>query len=159
MALEPIFDDQAGNVIALLDERLVIQTRSVLLTTAALHVTNRFLLEHVWKPPFGILAVVNGDAGILPEDVRLVQREFVRRMLDGGAYMCAVVLGDTVHASTMRSMGRMLLLRQPRLAHFTDVASAAAQLAVPLSLAAADIVAAVDVVQRGGLPLLAEEAR
>ncbi|HEY1101719.1 MAG TPA: hypothetical protein VGF99_22455 [Myxococcota bacterium] len=143
MALETLFHDRNGNAFGRLDDRLFVQARTGVLTMATLEAADDNLKKRPLLGVGGALAVVNGDAGIMPADIRARQMEFLKGLLAGGSWMVTVVRGETVHASTMRSLGRMMLLGQQRLRHMADVGEAARFLGGVLDLDAARIEAAV----------------
>lgn len=143
MALETFFHDRNGNALARLDDRLLVQARTGVLTLDTIEAAEAHLARRPLPPVSGAIAVVNGDEGIMPADIRARQMEFLKGLLAGGSWMVTVVRGETVHASTMRSLGRMMLLGQQRLRHMADVGEAARFLGGVLDLDAARIEAAV----------------
>lgn len=149
--LEDVFHDHNGNALGLLDGRLLVQARTGVLTLHCVDAVADFLRNRALPTPFGLIAVVNGDTGIMPEDIRARQLAHLTWLLGTGAHIVTVVYGDTVHASVMRSAGRMMLLGQPRLQHLQDVPTAAAFLAERLSMSAAAIQAAVIRLQRDAI--------
>lgn len=62
---------------------------------------------------------------------------------DTGAFMVSVVEGDSIRASSLRAVSRVLVLGRPRLVHRHDVAGAAAWLSGQIGVPAERLEASV----------------
>ncbi|MDP2341077.1 MAG: hypothetical protein Q8O67_08970 [Deltaproteobacteria bacterium] len=134
VSLEIVFDDPL-NYFALLDRRVLVQVRQGALTHAALDAAAASILPilRAQTLPIGVLAIINGDAGVMPPDIRARQTDLIGGLLKlPGSWMATVMGGSTVHATAMRAVGRVLLIGNRNLTHAKDVNEATTWLAARL---------------------------
>jgi hypothetical protein len=127
-----IIHDDAQNCFAILDDRVLLQVRDGLLTREALDAAEQAVLPVLESQTrqVGALAIINGDAGVMPADVQARQREVIGRMLKRpNAQMATVMLGSTVLATASRAVGRVLLIGNRNIKHAKDVNEATTWLA------------------------------
>lgn len=140
-----LYDDQAGNVLVGIGPSLVIQYRCAPLTDAFLDacgpVFEQFVAANAGVRPFGVVAVVNGNAGITEERLRARQRTLIGELLrQPEVAMVTCILGDTIDASAMRSIGRVMMLGHKNLAHVVSIEDAAKKMAEQLPDVATDTI-------------------
>ena len=131
MTLEITYEDP-GNVMALLDRRVFVQVRAGPLTHASLDSAADKVMSALsaQTKPIGALAVVNGDAGVMPPDIQARQKRLLGGMLArADASMATVMLGTTVQATAMRATGRVLMLGTRNIKHAKDINEATTWLA------------------------------
>lgn len=146
MSTELLLVEPGHVAFALVDGRALIQVRAGAMTHAILDRCEAELFPRVAAAPrpFGALLVLNGEAQLQPADVRDRQKNAIGRVLDGtGTFAVNVVEGEGIHASSLRTVSRLLVMGKPRLVHRPDVKSAAAWLGEQLGLSAAVLEAAV----------------
>ena len=146
MAIETLLVEPGHVAFALVDDRALIQVRAGAMTHAILDRCETRVFPRIMAAPrpFGALLVLNGDAQLQAADVRARQKESVGRILDvPGTWAVNVVEGESIHASSLRTVSRVLLLGKPRLVHRADVPAAAAWLFTQISVEAGALEAAV----------------
>jgi hypothetical protein len=137
MAIEPLLVEPGHVAFVLVDERALIQVRAGAMTHAILDRCETEIFPRVLaaQRPFGSLLVVNGDAHLQAADVRARQKEAIGRMLDvSGTWAVSVVEGESIHASSVRTVSRLLVMGKPRLVHRADVPAAAAWLSAQIGV-------------------------
>ncbi len=155
VALEIAVDDPA-NLMAVLDNRLLVQVRMGSLTHAALDAAAAKILPLLMMQTkaIGALAIVNGDVGVMPPDIQARQRQ----LLDGvlarpNAWMVTVMQGSTVQATAMRAVGRVLMLGRRNIKHAKDTNEATSWLGEKLGdISAGSIRDAVEQLQKRAKP-------
>lgn len=121
--LDIVFDDKT-NLLALLDGRVMVQVRYGRLTLESLDVAAQKILPVMHAEPraIGAIAVVNGDAGVAPPEVQARQKELIGGLLRRpNASMATVMFGDTIQATAMRAVGRVLMIGAKNIRHAKDV--------------------------------------
>lgn len=151
VTLEITYEDP-GNVMAVLDRRMLVQVRMGPLTHASLDSAADRVLSvlSAQTKSIGALAVVNADAGVMPPDIQAKQKRLLGGMLNRpDASMATVMLGTTVQATAMRATGRVLILGKRNIKHAKDVNEATTWLADRLGdIAAGSIRDAVEALQK-----------
>jgi hypothetical protein len=143
-----VFYDRDGTRFGLLDGRLLLQSRAGLLTDEALDAVVTVMEERMVgrSHSLGLIAVVEESARRTSVEIQTRQRMHMGRFLDeADGWICSVTRGDGVEAMSMRAVGHVLLLGHPRVAHFSDVETAAVWMAAKLGeLTPVEIVAGLD---------------
>lgn len=133
-----LYADEQGNSFALVDGRILVQYRCGPLSHTALDACEKDCVPALKAVggPTGALVVASVDqAGVTSEAIRERQRAIVAGYLDHpGAHMAAVVLGTSIEASAMRSIGRMLVMGRRNLRHHPTVADGCHWLADQVSV-------------------------
>lgn len=121
-----------SNIVALVDERAMIFARSAPLTMPALECLESMkprLLKSL--QPKGVLAVLPGTAGVSKDAIVERQRQFVRTVTAEVKDLSVgvVIVGDSIQAMAMRTVGRVFVLGRSNMATFRDVEAGATWLA------------------------------
>lgn len=124
-----IVNDDPENLLALLDGRVMVQLRYGRLSTASLDVAAARILPVLESEAraVGAIAVVNADAGVMPAEVQARQQVVIGNMLSRpNAFMVTVMFGESVQATAMRAVGRVLMLgKRTNIRHAKTVEEAA----------------------------------
>lgn len=134
-----IAHEEAANCVALFDERLLLFTRTRLLTKGALDQSEAIVNEHVAKAssarPVGSFVVLPGDAGLSRHDLLERQRRLFERLKrEPHVFSAVCVLGSSPQTIAMRAVVRLFLLGRPSMQLFSDTESAARWVARALKL-------------------------
>lgn len=119
-----------SNYVAMVDQRLLLFTRTRPLAKAALDAAEAIINEHVPKAtaarPVGSFVVLPGDAGLSRHDLIERQRKlFDRLKAERTVYTAAVVLGSSAQCMAMRAVVRLFLLGSPAMQLFSEIEPAA----------------------------------
>ncbi len=112
------------NVVAIIDERVMIFARSGPLTMPALECLESMkprLLKSL--QPKGVLAVLPGTAGVSKDAIVERQRQFVRTVTAEVKDLSVgvVIVGDSIQAMAMRAVGRVFVIGRANMDTFRDV--------------------------------------
>ena len=119
-----IVSDDTSNLLALLDGRVMVQLRYGKLTLEALELAARRIIPVLEAEPrsVGAIAIINGDAGVTLPEVQARQKLLIGGMLRRpNAWMTTVMFGETIQATAMRAVGRVLMIGARNIRHAKDV--------------------------------------
>lgn len=131
--------DAESNYVALVEQRLLLFTRTRLLTKASLDGAEAVIREQVPKAtaarPVGAFVVLPGDAGLSRHDLLERQRKmFDRLKAERTVYSAMVVLGSSPQCVAMRAVVRLFLIGSPTMQLFSEVEPAARWLARAIAM-------------------------
>ncbi len=126
---------QAGNGVALVDERVVLIERVLPLSVAALDCADALLRRASASAtparPAGLWIIVDGDAGLSGAALLERQRAAFERIAEQPhVYVASTIRGASVHAIAIRAVARSLARTHPQMQLFSTVDPAAQWLAL-----------------------------
>lgn len=146
-----------GNCLALLDKRVLIQFRQSLLSHAALDAAAKHIIPVLCAQTttIGAIAIINGDAGVMPPDIQKRQQELIGGLLERpNMVMSTVTTGASIQATAARAVGRVLLMGRGsgKLRHTTDLHEATAWLSEKLDFDVVTLRDVITTVKKQGKP-------